>query len=168
MILPVYVAPKSVLRAQAAKITEVTPELRQLVVDMIDTMHNAKGIGLAAPQIGKSIALCVIDLALITDDQTQEPLALINPRITWKSTKRCVYAEGCLSLPGIEADIQRPESVRVKAEDLGGNELTIEADGLLARVLQHEIDHLNGKLFTDYVTRKRDLFERETPDYPRI
>ncbi len=166
MILPIVIDPNEVLRAPAQSITEITPEILQLAADMRETMHAAQGIGLAAPQVGKSLKLIVVEAEGEKRGEEVPYLALINPRITWNSTQRTTFTEGCLSIPGVEGDVSRPAQVRVKALDLEGNEVQIEAKGLFARVLQHEIDHLNGKLFTDYLPKK-ELRERDAPEYDR-
>jgi peptide deformylase len=168
MILPIYVDPNPILRTQASPITETTPELRQLVTDMRETMHKAIGIGLAAPQVGCNVALIVIELLNEEEPENDFPFtALLNPRITWHSKKQWDFSEACLSIPGVEGMVRRPEAVRVKAHGLEGSTIEIEANGLLARVLQHEIDHLHGKLFTDYVAKKK-LISRPLVDYPQI
>jgi len=167
MILPIVTTPNPVLTKPAAKITEVTPEIRQLAADMRETMHNAQGLGIAAPQVNQSVALCILEF---TDPDGEEniPLTiLINPRVTWKSARTETDEEACLSIPFVGGMVKRPREVRVKAEDLDGNVIEIEAKGLFARALQHEIDHLNGILFTKYVPKSKFL-ERKTPDYPRI
>ena len=167
MILPIRIEPSPVLRRKAAGVTVFDQELKLLAEDMRQTMHNAIGIGLAAPQIGHGLALVVVEMHDPDDDDADFPFTtLINPRITWHSFKQVVIAEACLSIPGVEGDVRRPEKVRVKAQDLDGKKLTLEADGLLARVLQHEIDHLNGILFTDYVPKKK-LVERPLVEYPQ-
>ena len=169
MILPIYTDEHEVLHTPTQQISNITPEIRQLAVDMRETMHNAVGIGLAAPQVGKSIALCVLE----HDDPEVDPedrfpfIALINPRVTWRSTQQRDMEEACLSIPGLAGIVRRPSRVRVKALNLKGETLEIEAKGLYARALQHEIDHLNGIVFTDYLSKKK-LHKRETPDYPRV
>ena len=168
MILPIFIEPKDVLRQECALISDITPEIKQLAADMRETMHNAQGIGLAAPQIGKSLSLIVIEMVDKDDPEYSLPfLALVNPRITWTSSKQTDFMEACLSIPGVEGTIKRPERVRVKALSLEGETVIIEADDLLARVLQHEIDHLHGKLFTDYLNKKQ-LLPRRLVDYPQV
>jgi peptide deformylase len=123
----------------------VTDEVRRLVADMFETMHHARGIGLAAPQVGRTERLAVIEIE-------GEPLVVINPEIVERSTGKDKAEEGCLSIPDIYADVERPKDVVVRAMDLEGNEYEIEATDLLARCLQHEIDHLDGRLFLDYLS----------------
>lgn len=168
MILPIYIEQQPVLRQKVEPITEITPEIIQLATDMRETMHNAKGLGLAAPQVGKSVALIVLELQADEPGDDYIPyMALLNPRITWKSTHKVPYSEACLSLPGIEGVVHRPDRIRVKARDLEGKEVEIRADGILARALQHEIDHLHGILFTDYVPKKQ-LVSRKLVKYPQV
>lgn len=168
MILPIVTTPNPVLTTPARKITDITPEIHQLVADMRETMHNAQGLGLAAPQVGRSLALCILEFN--PEDRPEDAIpftVLINPRITWKSARTDTDEEACLSIPGVFGDVKRARQIRVKAENLEGKTIEIEADGLFARALQHEIDHLNGILFTSYVPKKK-LGQREAPDYPRI
>jgi peptide deformylase len=158
--------PADVLQKQTATISEITPEIKKLAANMRETMHNAQGVGLAAPQVGQLISLCVVEY--VDEDGEGIPyMVLINPRITWKSPRQVSMEEACLSIPGVEGMVQRPQKVRVKALNLDGDTVEITADGLLARVLQHEIDHLHGKLFTDYVP-KRKLQKRPLVDYPTV
>lgn len=174
MILPVYTNNNPVLREKAKPVQEINDQIDRLALDMRETMLNAKGIGLAAPQIGQSIAMITIEISekSIEDIETipkkeQIPFTvLINPRITWYSMQKVRLAEGCLSVPGKEAYLIRPSKVRVKALNIEGKEFEIQAEGLLARLLQHEIDHLNGILFTDKVVKK-DLINVPLVDYPK-
>ncbi|UCE18401.1 MAG: peptide deformylase [Gemmatimonadota bacterium] len=135
-----------VLRKQAQPITEIDASLRTLVDQMFQTMWQAEGVGLAAPQIGRSIALTVIDPRPLQKDT--EPLVILNPRIV-EERGACGFEEGCLSVPEIKQDVIRSEFVVVEGMDLEGKTLRIETGDLLARILQHEIDHLNGTLFID-------------------
>jgi peptide deformylase len=167
MILPIVTTPNSVLTQPAARITEVTPAIRELVKDMRETMHNAQGLGLAAPQVNQSVALCIVEFNDPDNEENIPFTVLVNPRVTWKSARTINEEEACLSIPGIGGMVKRPREVRVKAEDLEGNTIEIEAKGLFARALQHEIDHLNGILFTSYVP-KANLQKRVAPDYPRV
>ncbi|MDP1884433.1 MAG: peptide deformylase [Candidatus Moranbacteria bacterium] len=135
--------PDPLLSKKAELITDVKkPAIRKLIADMLETMEKNSGVGLAAPQVGKSIRLCVIRV----DDETY---ALINPRITFKSYLKEVWEEGCLSFPGKFIPVKRHKKVRVKALDENGAEVTIKAEGLLSRALQHEIDHLDGTLYIE-------------------
>jgi len=167
MILPVVTEPNPILHTVCTPIAEVSKEIRQLAANMRETMHNAEGVGLAAPQVGRDIALCVIEMTPDDDDPGIPYMALVNPRVTWKGGRVTSLDEGCLSIPGVQGPVRRPDRIRVKAQDLDGAEIQIEAKGFLARVLQHEIDHLNGILFTSYVPKKL-LHPRQTPPYPTI
>jgi peptide deformylase len=129
--------------------------LRKLIDDMIETMHDAPGVGLAAIQIAEPIRLLVVDTAKKEDPP--DPHTFINPEIVWSSEERSTYEEGCLSIPEYYAEVERPASVRVRALDREGKEREVLAEGLLATVLQHEIDHLDGVLFIDHISKlKRD------------
>ena len=132
-----------VLRKRADEVGPITPEVRRTVEDMIETMYDEVGIGLAAPQVGVPLRLMVV-----ADDETRAARALVNPTII-EVSGQVTAEEGCLSIPGIFAQVTRAASVTVTARDLNGQPVTIRAEGLLARVLQHEIDHLDGILFID-------------------
>jgi peptide deformylase len=143
-ILDIRVLGDPILRQATTPVASVADELRQLANDMFATMYHARGIGLAAPQVGRTERLTVIDV----DDQ---PLVLVNPQVVTASG-RSKGEEGCLSIPDIYGDVERPREVTVRAQDLDGKIFEIEARDLLARCLQHEIDHLDGKLFIDYLS----------------
>ena len=153
-LLPIYTFDHPVLRKETDRITQDTAELQQLIDSMFETMRNANGIGLAANQIGKSLALTVIDIQDFEGFENQEPLVLINPVITGDHGES-VFEEGCLSVPGIREDVVRPASIGVKFFDRNFREVEMETDRILARVMQHEIDHLNGKYFIDYLSSFR-------------
>ena len=138
------------LRKIADKVTEFDEDLRILIQDMVVTMRDSNGIGLAAPQINKSIQLLVVDKNLI--DENEDYIAFINPEIMYFSEEKETMEEGCLSIPGINEEVTRPEKIKLNYQDEYGDAHQIEADGLLAVVIQHEIDHLNGILFTDYLS----------------
>jgi len=123
-------------------------DMEKLITDMTETMYEDDGIGLAAPQIGKNIQLCIIGSKVAPDEKD---LILINPKITFFGKKKEVLEEGCLSLPDIFGDVERSVKIRLKAKDQNGKDITIKAKGLLARVIQHEVDHLNGILFMDKI-----------------
>jgi peptide deformylase len=148
-----------VLREEAAEVTDFGRDLRKLVRDMYESMYHAEGVGLAAPQIGISKQVLVIDLR--DDEEPDARLALINPRIVWHSDEREKSAEGCLSIPGLEEVVERPSEVRVEGLDPEGP-LTVEAGELFARALQHEVDHLDGILFVDRVSglKRRMLMKK--------
>jgi peptide deformylase len=149
-----------VLRQEADEVVAFDDELHALVRDMLETMYHAEGIGLAAPQIGVSMRVIVVDLR--REDHDDEPMALVNPRLVWASSEVAKQPEGCLSIPTLEEVVERPAGVRVEAYDPEGNPLTIEASELLARALQHEIDHLDGLLFLDRVSalKRRMLLKK--------
>jgi len=132
-----------ILRRRAARVDGVTPEIRNIVADMIDTMYDEVGLGLAAPQIGASLRLMVV-----ADDEGREARALVNPAITEQGGE-VTAEEGCLSIPGVFAPVKRAEWVRLEAQDLEGRAVALTARGLRARVFQHEMDHLDGVLFID-------------------
>ncbi len=138
------------LRFKAAPIARVDDEIRMLIDDMLETMYAVPGIGLAAPQINISKCLIVIDIS----EKRNEPLALVNPEISFREgTQRS--DEGCLSLPGISEGVERAARIKASALDRNGERMEIEAEGLLAICIQHEIDHLDGKLFVDYITEMK-------------
>ena len=146
-----------VLREPARRIGKVDDSIRQLARDMLVSMYAARGIGLAAPQIGEALQLLVIDLEI--EDPDSPPLVLINPEITSVGGSLCTYEEGCLSIPGVYLDVLRPSVVEVSYRDEMGRPKRIKADGLMARCIQHEMDHLNGVLFVDRVTDHDKLRE---------
>jgi len=146
------------LRTVAKPVEKVDDELRKLIDDMFETMYACPGIGLAATQVDVHQRLIVMDLS---EDQTQ-PRVFINPEITPLTDEVAPYEEGCLSVPGFYEKVQRPARVRIKALDRDGNTFEEEADELLATCIQHEIDHLDGKLYVDYVSRlKRDRIKKK-------
>jgi peptide deformylase len=154
-IRPILVLPDQRLRAVADAIPEVDEEIKTLAKDMLDTMYDAPGIGLAAPQIGVMKRIVVMDLA--GEGETPDPIVMINPEITKFSDQIQVTEEGCLSIPELYYEVERPDAVTVQYTDLDGNEVVRDADGKLAVCIQHEIDHLDGVLYIDYLSRlKRD------------
>ena len=147
--------PDSKLRLVSDPVTAFDGALRALVDDMFETMYDAPGIGLAAIQIGVPLRLVTMDLA--KKDEPKAPQVFINPEVAWSSEEKAVYEEGCLSIPEYYEEVERPTAVRVRYMDIDGKSHEIEADGLLATCLQHEIDHTNGVLFIDYISKlKRD------------
>jgi len=150
MVLPIYLYGQKVLRKRATEVAKVTSELAKLAEDMLETMYESNGIGLAAPQIGRSIRLIVVDVA--GEEEEKHPYFLFNPTVTER--KGDVTAEeGCLSVPGVWADVERPESITVEYLDKEGKRQVLKKiDGLLARCIQHEIDHLDGVLFVDKIS----------------
>ena len=154
-IRPILVLPDARLRAVADPIDAVDEDIKALAKDMLDTMYDAPGIGLAAPQIGVMKRIVVMDLA--KEGDKPEPMVLINPEITKFSDVVQTTEEGCLSIPELYYDVERPDAVTVKYTDLDGNEVVKDADGKLAVCIQHELDHLDGVLYIDYLSRlKRD------------
>lgn len=157
-ILGIRKYPDEVLKKKALPVDNIDREVKKLVSEMIETMHASHGIGLAAPQVGISKRIIVIDLSPIEKDAS--PIVIINPQIL-ESDNLIDSEEGCLSIPGYRATIKRAGRVVVKGYDLEGKELLIEGTGLLARALQHEIDHLDGILFVDRMSAvKRELFKK--------
>jgi peptide deformylase len=150
-ILPIFTFDHPVLRQETSQIEQDTPELQALIRNMIQTMRGADGIGLAANQVGESLALTVIDLEHVEGREKENALVLINPVIIGVHGES-VFEEGCLSLPGIREEIVRPETIGVRFLDQHLKEVEMEADAILARVMQHEIDHLHGKYFIDYLS----------------
>ncbi len=147
-VLPIRIYPDPVLRARCREVASCDAGFRKLAADMVETMHAAPGVGLAAPQIGVDLRLAVIDLSVGEDPK--QVYVIVNPEII-RRTGSEVAEEGCLSLPGITDKVDRPTHVTVRAMDLDGNPFQIEADDWLARAFCHEIDHLDGVLFTDHL-----------------
>ena len=155
MIRPILLLPNPLLRKKSAPVARVDKEVRKLAEDMFQTMYDAPGVGLAAVQIG--VAKRVVTVDATRGEEAKHPIALVNPELVWSSDEAIVHEEGCLSIPEITEEVERPAQVRVRYVDLDGREQLIEAEGLLARVLQHEIDHTNGVLFIDHISKlKRD------------
>ena len=153
-IIPIHVVPDSVLRQKSKRVKSIDGSIHRLIDDMLETMHSADGVGLAAPQIGTLLRVIVIGIP------GEEDIALINPEVVRRTGEREV-SEGCLSIPGYIGQIKRSESVRVKARDRDGKEIRIKASELLAQALEHEIDHLNGVLYIDYLESMDNLRKLE-------
>ncbi len=154
-IRPLVILPDSRLRLVSEPVGVVTTEIRGLVSDMLETMYDAPGVGLAAIQIGVPKRVVTIDTS--KDENARQPQIFLDPEVVWSSEEKRVYDEGCLSIPEYYGEVERPERVRVRFRDLDDKEQEIEADGLLATCIQHEIDHLNGILFIDHLSKlKRD------------
>ncbi len=152
----IVIEPDPILRKKSEPLEEVNNDLRKLMDEMLETMYEAPGIGLAAVQVGILKRLIVIDVS--KDKEKKDPLFLINPEITFKSNKTSTYEEGCLSLPGHFAEVERPAECHLNFVDYNGNKKDIKANGLLATCIQHEIDHLDGILFIDHISKlKRDM-----------
>lgn len=166
-LLPILIAPHQILKTRARPVKPADSDLiRDLIPRMFATMYDAPGIGLAAPQISQSVRLVVIDL--MPNDKRQ-PYSLINPEIMLASEELAIREEGCLSLPGQYAEISRPARVKVRYWDETGAKRELQADGLLAACLQHEIDHLDGVLFVDHLSAlKRNMIMRRLAKEQRV
>ncbi|EJF91921.1 peptide deformylase [Bartonella melophagi K-2C] len=152
--------PDPILRKVSKPIEHIDLAIQKLADDMLETMYHAQGIGLAAIQVGVPLRMLVIDIA--ENNTPKNPLVVINPEILWLSDERNIYKEGCLSIPEYYAQVERPKRLRVRYSDREGKQTEIEADDLLATCLQHEIDHLNGCLFIDHISKiKRDMVIRK-------
>lgn len=154
--LPILVAPHPILKRKAQPVAEVDARVVKLMDDMVETMYDANGIGLAAPQVG------VLDRVIVVDvhekGEPANPIRLADPEIVWSSDEKAVCEEGCLSVPEQYAEVTRPQRIRVRYLDEKNQQQEIEADGMLATCIQHEIDHLNGVLFVDYLSMlKRNI-----------
>lgn len=157
----ILIHPDPRLKKVASPVTEVTAEMRALADDMLETMYDAPGIGLAAPQVGVLSRLIVMD-CVKEEDAAPQPMVLFNPEVTWSSEETNVYEEGCLSIPEQYGEVTRPAEVRVSWTDIDGKTQQEQFDGLWATCVQHEIDHLNGKLFIDYLSAmKRQMITRK-------
>lgn len=156
-LLPILSFPDPRLRTIAKPVTEVNDEIRQLIADMFETMYEAPGIGLAATQVDHHIQLVVMD---ISEDRNQ-PMVFINPKVSILSDETLPYEEGCLSVPQIYDKVERPSRVKINALNENGDQIEIEAEGLLAVCIQHELDHLDGKLFVDYLSPLKRQRARE-------
>ena len=152
----IIIEPDTILRKKSEVLENVDNEIRGLMDDMLETMYAAPGIGLAAVQVGILKRLIVIDIS--KEREKKDPLFLINPEIVSKSTNTSIYEEGCLSLPGYFAEIERPAECQIEYIDYDGKKKEMKANGLLATCIQHEVDHLNGILFVDYLSKlKKDM-----------
>ena len=160
--LEIFKLGSETLRTEAKRISKVDNKLRDLARDMLQSMYSAKGIGLAGPQVGISKELLVIDINF--EDSAAEPLILINPEITAFGSTLTTYEEGCLSIPGIYLNVVRPSTIKLKFRDEMGRPRKMNADGLLARCIQHEVDHLRGVLFVDRVTSTEELKKELTKE----
>lgn len=154
-VLPIRVVPNPILKQKAKRVKAIDGSIKKLVADMIETLHAAPGrVGLAAPQVGVPLRVIVIGIP------EEEDIALVNPEIVRRKGERMV-TEGCLSVPGYFGVVKRAESVRAKGRDVGGREIKIKADELLAQALEHEIDHLNGVLYIDHLESPGKLYKVE-------
>ena len=157
--LEIVTLPDPILRSVAAPVERVDAALRRLAADMLEAMYEAPGIGLAAPQVGVSRRLIVVDVS--EKDGDRNPLVLINPQIVRLADELRSYEEGCLSIPDVKVEIERPSGLTVRYLDRDGRPQELVADGLLATAIQHEVDHLDGRLIIDFLSRlKRDIIVR--------
>ncbi|CAN7372057.1 peptide deformylase [Bosea sp. LjRoot9] len=164
-IRPLVILPDSVLRQVSAPVDTITPEIKTLAADMLATMYDAPGIGLAAIQIGVPKRIVTIDLSK-SDDEEKAPMVFVNPEVIWTSEEMSTHEEGCLSIPEYYEEVERPASIKLRYMDLDGKAQEIAAEGLLATCLQHEVDHLNGVLFIDYLSRLKR--ERVTKRFAKM
>lgn len=148
-MIPLVYHPDDRLNTKAEAVTDITDELIALTREMVETMHDAKGIGLAGPQVGR------MDRIFVVHVPEDEPRVFINPRITAVSPDQGPYEEGCLSIPGVYADVKRPLEISVEGWDERGRQFQLDAEGILARVIQHEYDHLDGILFFEHLTKRK-------------
>jgi len=152
---PIISLPDKRLRTVSKPVPKIDADVKRLVSDMFETMYGAPGVGLAAIQVGVLKRIVTIDAT--RGEEKKQPIVLINPEITWMSVEKTVVEEGCLSIPDFIGEVERPERIKARFTNLEEQIIEIEAEGLFARVLQHEIDHLNGVLFIDYLSKlKRD------------
>ena len=159
--LPIITLPDPILRQTSSAVERVDDDLRQLMDDMLETMYEAPGIGLAAIQVGIPKRLIVLDVA-DHDAEGKQPLVMVNPEIVQRGSELKSYEEGCLSIPDVKVEIERPSTVIVRYVDRNAEQQTLEADGLLATAIQHEVDHLDGRLIIDFLSRlKRDMVIRK-------
>lgn len=159
-IIPILTVPDPILKKKSKLVKKVDDKLRAFMDDMLESMYDAPGVGLAAVQVGKLLRILVIDIA--PDDEDPNPQYFINPEITWTSEDMATYNEGCLSVPEQYADIERPAECTVTFIDYDGETREINATGLLATCIQHEMDHLDGVVFIDYLSKiKRSMYVRK-------
>ena len=166
MMRKILIEPDPILRQKSKPLENVNDETRKLMDEMLETMYQAPGIGLAAVQIGILKKIVVIDVS--KEKEKKSPLFLVNPEILNRSKETSIYEEGCLSLPGQFAEIERPSECLLKYIDYHGKEKQLKADGLLATCIQHEVDHLNGILFVDYLSKlKKDMIVKKLLKYKK-
>ncbi len=155
-ILEILKEPDPILRKKSQEVEKVDQSMQRLMDDMLQTMYHAPGIGLAAPQVGVLKRIIVIDLS--KDDEPKKPLYIVNPKIIWKSDELISREEGCLSIPGYFAEVARPSKCKIQYLDYNGDKQEVEAEDLLSTCIQHEIDHCDGVLFIDYLSKlKKDM-----------
>jgi len=164
-IREIKILPAPVLRKKAKRVSSIDASIKKLIKDMFETMKAAPGVGLAAPQVGVSLRVIVISVPEGEEGEETREIALVNPEMVKKKGER-LLKEGCLSVPGFFAEVKRAEQVTVKGRDQAGKEVRIKADGLLAQALEHELDHLNGVLYIDYL-ESMDLLRKVEPEQPQ-
>ena len=173
MILPIRVFGDPILRARARPVSGPSDTLRTLITDMTETMHHAQGIGLASPQVGRSERVFLVDLTSVMAEMDEEervayqpqPMVFINPKILWDSARTVQFEEGCLSIPDVREDVMRPESIGIEYHNQDFVRERLDAGGILARVIQHEYDHLDGVLFVDLISSfRRSMLKRRLRD----
>lgn len=170
-ILPIILSPDPLLKQKSEPVTDITDDIKTLAANMLETMYASNGVGLAAVQVGELKRLIVVDTEWESPRYEEEnappsgkrnPITLINPRIIESSPEKRAYDEGCLSFPGQYSSVERPDLVTIEYTDLDGNTQQLDADGLLSTCLQHEIDHMDGIVFVDHISRlKRDMIVRK-------
>jgi len=166
-LMPIIVAPDPRLKRKSKPVAKVDERVRKLMVDMLDTMYDSNGIGLSAPQVGVLERVIVVDCA--REGEKPQPIKLANPKVVWESDETVVCSEGCLSLPEQYADVERPVAVRVRYLDEQNEIRELDAKGLLATCIQHEIDHLDGVLFVDHISAlKRGIILRKLAKTKRL
>ena len=159
-LLPIITAPDPRLKIKARRVSKVDDRIRRLMADMLETMYAAPGIGLAAPQVGQALRVIVVDCA--REGEAKRPLKIANPELVWASDELLTVNEGCLSLPEHYADVARPKGIKLRYLDEQNEIRELEADGLLATCIQHEMDHLEGVLFVDHISSlKRNIILRK-------
>ncbi len=159
MIRPIISLPDKRLRAVSKPVEKIDDEVKKLVADMFETMYDAPGVGLAAIQIGVPLRVVTIDAT--RGEEEKKPITLINPELIWTSDEKGTMEEGCLSIPEFTDEVERPERIKARFMTLEGQTVEVEAEGLFARVFQHELDHLNGVLFIDHLSKlKRDMVKK--------
>ena len=155
MILPIRLYGDPILRAQTHRVAADSPEVHALIHDMTDTLRAAAGVGLAAPQVGRDLSMFIVDLSEVDDSWEEGPMTFINPQILWEGDAEEEFEEGCLSIPDLRAVVKRPERIRIRYLDQMFTPRELEVGDLLARVIQHEYDHLEGILFIDHISAFR-------------
>ncbi len=160
----ILILPDKRLRSVSKPVVEISDEIRTLVADMFETMYEAPGIGLAAIQVGVPSRVIVMDLS--KREAEAEPRVFINPEITWSSEEKSLYEEGCLSIPDVHEDVERPTRIKIRYLDLEGKPHEEDAEGLFATCIQHEVDHLNGVLFIDHISKLKR--ERITKKFTKV